>query len=479
MKELHTTKFNYVMNFLVKVSGAFFSFFSYPYAFRMLGAEQMGSISFAASFSAFFSMLAVLGIPVYGIRECARVRDDPKALSKTVAELLFIQCMATAISLLLYGVCLQFLPQFQGHTALYFIRAAVIGASALQVDWIYTALEQFGMITLRTMVVKAIMTGLVFVLVQGEGDALWYAILLGGGTVALNLVHVWKLAGLSIPLRLKMRGSSRRLRPIFIFFVQTVAITIYTSMDTVMLGLMQDEYTVGIYDAGIKIKLILSYLVTGMSAVLLPKISFFVAKGRKEEAGAAISNTLAFTVLLSLPILCFFGVMANETMELVCGMQAAHRGTLLRFLLPTVFLIGCSSLVANQILTPTHREGVAMRAYLVGAAVNLGLNALLIPRWSMVGAGAATLLAEASVLGTELWYLGTEWKRLWAAVHGGTALLAALLPVPLLLFLQHRVAWLPAQLLLSGSVYGLLWLGVLCWRKEPLVMRLLKKQGKE
>ena len=340
-------------------------------------------------------------------------------------------------------------------------------------------MERFGLIALRTMVVKAVMTGLVLLLVREGGDALRYALLLAGATVVLNLTNFLKLRGLLPPLHMTIHGGFHHLKSILIFFVQTVAITIYTSMDTVMLGFMQNEYAVGVYDAGIKIKLLLSYFVTGMSAVLLPKLSYFAAKGRDEEAKSAISSTLSFTVLLSVFMIVFFGVMASETMELLCGIQVAQGENMLRFLLPTVFLIGCSSLVGNQILTPTHREELAMKAYLVGAAVNLGLNALFIPRWSIVGAAAATLISEACVLGTELWHLNREWKELWATVRWKVPLFAAVVPMPLLFVLQNRVAWLPAQFLLSGLVYGLCWLGTLYLMKEPLLMSFIHKKKEE
>lgn len=473
----HSIKFNYFMNFLVKVSGVLFSFISYPYAFRILGTEQMGTISFAISFSALFAMVAVLGIPVYGIRECAKVRDNPIALSKTVSELLLIQFCATATSLLLFATAVQVAPRFEGHKLLYLIQAMVILSSSIQVDWVFTAMEQFGYIALRTTAVKAVMTGSVFLLVREANDYLIYALLLAGATIVTNLVNLFRLFRFVGPLKLNIYGASCHLKPVLIFFIQTVAITIYTSMGTVMLGFLKGEYAVGIYDAGIKIKLILSYFVTGMSTVLLPKVSFCVAKGQKEDFQTAISKTMEFIFLLSFPMIIFFGVMADETMALVCGMRYGQGELLLQTLLPTIFLIGCSSMLDYQILTPTHRERFAMMAYLVGAGVNLMLNFLLIPYWSMVGAAVATLLAEVSVLGVELGYLRKEISILCKKSYWKTPLIASVMPTPFLYLVKNRLEWLPAQFVLSGCVYGVLWLGILICLKEPLLMSLKKRKN--
>ena len=113
IETINSVAFNYIMNFLMKASGAFFSFISYPYAFRVIGAEQMGRISFVQSFSTLFAMIAALGIPIYGVRECAKVRDNPQALSKTTSELLTVQVSVTALSLIGYAlvVCIFLKPQ--------------------------------------------------------------------------------------------------------------------------------------------------------------------------------------------------------------------------------------------------------------------------------------------------------------------------------------------------------------------------------
>ena len=59
----------------------------------------MGQETFVSSVASYFIMLTMLGIPTYGIRACARVRDDREKLSKTVQELMIIN---GAMALLCY-----------------------------------------------------------------------------------------------------------------------------------------------------------------------------------------------------------------------------------------------------------------------------------------------------------------------------------------------------------------------------------------
>ena len=86
----HSVKFNAVMNTLLTASNMLISVITLPYVTRVLSVEGYGDVTFAQSLSTWLSALCLVGIPTYGIRECARVRDDPQALARTVKELLSI-----------------------------------------------------------------------------------------------------------------------------------------------------------------------------------------------------------------------------------------------------------------------------------------------------------------------------------------------------------------------------------------------------
>ena len=70
----------------------------------------------------------------------------------------------------------------------------------------------------------------------------------------------------------------RHIKPILIFFAMSCATTIYTNLDTVMLGFMSSDTDVGYYNAAIKIKVILVSIVTSLGTVLLPRASYYIQK---------------------------------------------------------------------------------------------------------------------------------------------------------------------------------------------------------
>ena len=93
------------MNALLTVSSFIFPVITFPYVSRVLGPEGYGRVGFATSLITYFSMFAKLGIPTYGIRACAQVRDDREKLSRTVQELLVINLVMSAITYAAFLAC--------------------------------------------------------------------------------------------------------------------------------------------------------------------------------------------------------------------------------------------------------------------------------------------------------------------------------------------------------------------------------------
>ena len=106
--------YNFIMNVILTGSNILFPLLTYPYASRILKPYGMGMVSFANAIITYFTMFAQLGIPTYGIRVCAKVRDDREKLSRTVQEVLIINMITCFLS---YAAFLPpyFLPHGSGR----------------------------------------------------------------------------------------------------------------------------------------------------------------------------------------------------------------------------------------------------------------------------------------------------------------------------------------------------------------------------
>ena len=103
MQKQKSLAINFIMNAILTMSSFIFPLITFPYVSRILLPEGTGKVSFATSVVSYFAMFGQLGIPVYGIRACAIVRDDKEELSRTVHELFIINLIMSFIS---YGILL-------------------------------------------------------------------------------------------------------------------------------------------------------------------------------------------------------------------------------------------------------------------------------------------------------------------------------------------------------------------------------------
>ena len=237
---IRTVKFNFIMNAILTVSSILFPLITFPYISRVLLVEGSGKVAFATSVVSYFTMFATLGIPTYGIRACARVRDDKEKLSQTVQELLIISGITTAITYAIFFILLFIIPQFAGQKELLIVMGVSIGLTTIGVQWFYSALEQYSYITVCAVLFKIIGLILMFLLVKEPKDYIIYgAIHVVGsfGSYILNFLRLRKFITLKKQNKYNLRQHGKG---ILTFFLLSVATSVYLNLDLVMLGFMKD-----------------------------------------------------------------------------------------------------------------------------------------------------------------------------------------------------------------------------------------------
>ena len=261
---------------LLTMSQFIFPLITFPYVSRILSPEGIGKVSFATSVISYFAMFAQLGIPTYGVRTCAKVRDDKRELSRTVQELFIINIAMSIIAYAILFFSILFVARLQEEKILLLIISATILFNAFGMEWLYKALEQYSYITIRSMIFKFIAVVAMLLLIQKKSDYVIYgaiSIFASSASNIFNFLHVHKY------IDIKPIGEynfKRHLKAVAVFFAMSCATTIYTNLDTVMLGFMSSNLEVGYYNAAVKIKIILVSVVTSLGVVLLPRASYYV-----------------------------------------------------------------------------------------------------------------------------------------------------------------------------------------------------------
>lgn len=412
--ENKSLKKNAALNMIKTIMGLIFPLITFPYASRVLQPTGLGKVNFAHSIISYFSMLAALGINTYAVREAAKLREDKTALTRFVKEIITINMISTIVAYVLLTISILFIPYFSDYKTLLVVCSGTILFTTLGMDWLYTALEEFSYITIRSILFQLLSMVLLFVFVHKQEDYLKYAaigVISSVGSNICNFVHVRKY----ISIKQKVEKTIRpHLKPIFTLFAMSIAVSIYTALDTTMLGFIAGDEQVGFYTAATRINKIVISVITAASAVLLPRLSYYISHHENEQFYNLSAKALNLIILLSLPCSVGLSLVARPVVLLLSGNSYEPAILVMQVMNPIIIAISLSGLIGIQIFMPLGKEKITLLSVILGAVINFTMNLFLIKKYGAFGAGVATICAETSVTIFQLFFARKyfNWKKI-------------------------------------------------------------------
>ncbi len=464
---------NFIMNFILSATNFIFPLITFPYISRVLGTEGTGTVSFVTSVISYFTVVANLGIPTYGIRACARVRDNKVELSKTVHELFIINSVTTLASLVLLGVSICFVPQFREEKTLFYINGIGLLLNLFGINWLYQALEEYSYITTRSIIAKLVSICLMFVFVRQDMDYVMYGAISVIAAVGANIFNFIRARHIVILRRLSGYRFGVHIKPIMVLFAQTIVSSIYLNLDVVMLGFMKGNSDVGLYNAAIRVRTILVSLVSSLGVVLLPRMSKLVGDKDSTQLNFLTKTALDSTMFLAVPLSIYFSLFAQDCILLLAGEEFVGAVQAMQFITVAVIPIGFTGILGGQVLTAMGRERYVLYSVVVGAFVDLMLNILLISSYGATGAAFATMIAEFVVLVVQMYYARFILKPIVRKLRIGYYFLSALVSAILSLLVMNVINLnnLVVSLSVSAATYFLTYAGGLLICKDPVMLQ--------
>lgn len=392
-------KENYIYSLINTLSSILFPLIAFPYASRILEADGIGHVGFFTSIITYISLFTCLGIPIYAIRETAKVRDDQVELSRTTIEILLLHTSMVIIGYIVVAILCFTVDKISVDIPLFLILSVSILFTAIGCEWFYQGIEDFKYIAIRGLVVRFVYLILLFLFVQKKSDLLIYAGLSVFGTVgnnAFNFIKLWQYVKIRVVF-LKTLRIRRHIFPALKIFTLNLVTSLYVNLDTVMLGFLKDSYAVGYYDAASKIAKLLLSLIQSLQAAMIPRFSYLVKEGKLTEFHELSQKVVDYVVTISIPMTIGLVVLAPSLISVFCGATFTPAIITLQIISPIVLMISLSGIAGLQILYPLGKETLVIWATATGAIVNLILCILLIPFFAENGAAVAVLFGETAV----------------------------------------------------------------------------------
>lgn len=391
--EKNGLKKNLILSTTYQVLSLILPLITAPYASRVLGVDGIGIYSYTHSYLMYFSLFAALGTVSYGSREIARNRDNIESRSQIFWEIALLTILTSGICLVLWGLWILFNPIYKLY---YLIFSLALLGTMFDISWLYAGLEQFKYTITMNLLFKVLGVIAIFLFVLEPTD-LWKYIFIISLTQTLANISLWVYLPKFIN---KVPFHSIKLKKHFhetlVYFVPTIAISIYTILDKTLIGLItKDTSENGNYEQATKIiNIAKTVAFVGVNMVFQSRISYLFSIEKHDDIKKHISNSLDYVCFISCGLL--FGIIgiADKFVPIYFGAGYEKTIQLLRYMAPLVFIVGISNCLGSQYYNPAGLRAKSAKYIITGSLINLFLNLLLIPKLKSEGAVIATVIAE-------------------------------------------------------------------------------------
>lgn len=467
---------NFIYNLLFQVVRMILPLITIPYVSRVLGAEKLGIYNYTYTVAVYFAMIGYLGFENYGNRLIAQNRDNQERLNKAFSGAYTFQIISGLSAIVLYTIYVFFFCQKNQFVA--WIQVLYVSSELFNISWFYFGLEKFKKTTFVNIFVRLLSFISILTFVKREEDLPIYTFICAI-TFLLSSILLWPGTRKYVKyVKVSISEVLYHAKGILILFFPVLVISVYRSMDKIMLGNMSSMVEVALYSNADKIVEVPYGVITALGVVMIPRMTNLISSGQKERTYKYIEISMRFMLFLACGM-CFGMIGVGKVFAPVFfGNQFIKSGTLIMIIAPMVIVRACANVVRTQYLLPNKRDKDYIISILVGVVINLVFNSLLIPHFTSAGAAIATLMAESFVAGYQIFAcrkeipVGKYTFRNWFFIVAGIIMV---IPVYLMgQILPTSVITLIEQIVVGVIIYVIVGGGYLYWNEKELVRSVLK-----
>jgi O-antigen/teichoic acid export membrane protein len=374
-------------------------FFMLAVIARRLGPQDVGSYAFALTLMGYFAIPANFGITALATRELAR---DPGRVRPLLGQMIALQGV---LCLVPYGLLVALAPVLaadETSEGLIPIVGLTFTIEAASLGFVLYGFQRFGIMAIARVAGAVTFAALVYLFVH-EHDTTPLAWIHLAGVAATSVITA--VAVLRLSRTPQLRAGARELVRFFRagipFGISAVMISIYYTVDALLIGYLRSTEEVGQYAIAYRIPLALLAFATLWGSVLFPHFSALAERSR-QEVREQIGFFASLALVASLPTLAGALVVGEQLIPGLFGVEFEPAGT------PFVVLMFAAALVpfsVNWAAGAVSMGDERHQAYAVslGAVINLGANLIVIPEYGMTGAAVTTVAAEVVVFAYLIW----------------------------------------------------------------------------
>lgn len=374
-----------------QVAARLIAFFGTIYLARTLGTEAFGIIGFATALCGYFSITSTSGQGIM-IREVAL---HPRNVASIAASVSVVRFGIAVLAFAALCAAMYFWDDAITTRYVVVLTGLVFFAVSLDVSWAFKGLEKNQMVGLALGLSQLLYVGTLLLLVSDPDDLLRVPLAQFGGqfVVVLGLSYALYHAQ---RITLNLAEGWRLIKSSLVLLGIKIARTLTLTFDVLLIGLLLTNAEVGIYTAAYRLCFFMRGFSISINHSYLPAFTRLYKEDPAQLSKLA-TQMMELGIWLSAPFVVGGFLLAEPLMTTFFGAAYTDGAGAMRLLLLSIgfqFLYG----TFHNLFLVAHRLRTELVVLGMGAALNIGLNLLLIPRYGILGAAVATAITDAGLV---------------------------------------------------------------------------------
>ena len=373
-----------------------------PYLVRVLGAEKFGLVMFAQAFIWHFIAVTDFGFNLSATRAVSLARDNAHQLSKIYSSVMLIKLGLTLLCFAIMSAIIFSFQKFSSDWQLYYLTFGIVVGQVLFPLWFFQGIEKMKYQTAINLSSKFIFTLMIFLFITKPSDYIYVPVLnslgyISGGIIAVITVLKHFNIHFHIPTRKILK---RQFKDGWYIFISQISISLYTTTNTLILGLVTNNTIVGYYTSVEKIMQAIKFAPNPVYQAIYPHCAQLAEKSR-EHASRFIRKINHYTWIFVVLGWIIIFANAQQIVSLVLGNEYLPAVPIFRIFSFLAIITPLSYLVFNVALLSFKLDKYFSAIYVSGAVTNFVLLFLfltIIFPQQATGVALANVLTQATIL---------------------------------------------------------------------------------
>ena len=300
---------NFLSLFSLQAAGYIFPLLTFPYLTQHLGLVGFGKYVLIQSIFIYLDGIVSYGFKITATDLISKSSNNREEVSRIFYSVLAVKLiLLLLVSIILY-ISVFFIPFVKSNFSLIIIGFPYLIGKFLFPVWLFQGMQRMKYITIIQVIAKIIFTCSIFLLVKDTNDVIYaigshsFGVLFSG---IFSIFIAYKMFSLKFYIPSLSLIKEQFINGFYVFLSQ-FSVSMYSSVNILILGALSSEIAVGIYAISDKVYKIVTALGTPISRTLFPFMSEkFSSNPIRYKAIALKVITPFFSSFLIIGLIIFF-----------------------------------------------------------------------------------------------------------------------------------------------------------------------------